>query len=64
MKDLVAQVKDAVAKGKSLEETKESVDLSRYAAGFVAYKTPAQFQRASDSAVERAFAELTGKITD
>jgi len=47
-----------------LEETKKSVDLSRYAAGFVAYKTPAQFQRTSDSAVERAFAELTGKITD
>src|SRR5712692_4994712 len=64
MKDLVAQVKDAVAKGKSLEETKKSVDLSRYAAGFAAYKIPAQFQRASDSAVERAFAELTGKITD
>lgn len=64
MKDLVAQVKEAVAKGKSLEETKMSADVSRYAAGLVAYKTPAQFQRASDSAVERTFAELTGKITD
>ncbi len=64
MKDLVAQVKEAVAKGNLLEETKKSVDLSRYAAGFAAYKTPAQFQRASDSAVERAFAEITGKITD
>jgi hypothetical protein len=63
MKDLVAQVKEAVAKGKSLEETKKSVDLSRYAAGFVAYKNLAQFQRSSDSAVERTFAELTGKIT-
>jgi cyclase len=64
MKDLVAQVKDAVAKGKTLEETRKSVDLSRHAAGFAVYKTPAQFQRASDSAVDRAYQELSGKIAD
>ncbi len=64
MKDLVAGVKDAVAQGKSLEETKKAVDLSGHRSGFPAYTTPASFQRSSDSAVERAWMELSGKIVD
>lgn len=58
MKDMVAGVKDAVAKGMSLEDTKKSLDLSKHAGSFP------NFQQGSPSAIERAWAELTGKITD
>lgn len=64
MKDLVAGVKGAVAKGKSLEDTKKSVDLSKHAPGFAVYKTKEQFQRAAESAIERCWKEVSGKITD
>jgi glyoxylase-like metal-dependent hydrolase (beta-lactamase superfamily II) len=64
MKDLVAQVKAAVTAGKSLEDTKKTVNLSSHAPDFPAYKTPAAFQRAADSAVERAWIEISGKIAD
>lgn len=64
LKDVVAQVKAAVAAGKSLEDTKKAVDLSSHASDFAAYKTPAAFKRAADSAVERAWTELSGKIAD
>lgn len=64
MKDMVAAVKDAVAKGMSLEDAKKSIDLSKHAASFPSYPTSAAFQQASTSAVERTWAELTGKIPD
>ena len=64
MKDMVAAVKDAVAKGMSLEDAKKSIDLSKHAASFPSYSTSAAFQQASASAVERTWAELTGKIPD
>ena len=64
MKDMVAAVKDAVAKGQSLEATKKSVDLTSHMLGFAVYKTKEQFQRAAESAVERCWNELSGKIVD
>ena len=64
MKDLVAQVKAAVAAGKSLEETKKAVDLSSHAADFAVYKTAAAFQRNVDAAVDRCWNEVSGKIQD
>jgi cyclase len=64
MKDVVAQVKAAVTQGKSLEETKKAVNLASHAADFPAYKTPEAFQRAANSAVERCWMEVSGKIPD
>ncbi|HMD32196.1 MAG TPA: MBL fold metallo-hydrolase [Candidatus Acidoferrales bacterium] len=64
MKDLVTQVKAAVAQGRSLEETKKAVNLSSHAPDFPVYKTPAAFQRTVDSAVERCWTEVSGKIVD
>jgi cyclase len=64
MKDLVAQVKAAVAAGKSMDDAKKTVDLSSHAADFSVYKTPAAFQRTAQSAVERAWMEISGKIPD
>ena len=64
MKDLVAGVQDAVAKGKSLEETKKLVDLSRHASGFAVYKTQEQFLGPAENAIERCWMEVSGKITD
>jgi glyoxylase-like metal-dependent hydrolase (beta-lactamase superfamily II) len=64
MKDMVAQVRSAVAQGKSLEETRKTVNLSSHSPDFAAYKTPAAFQRAADSAVERAWMEISGKIQE
>ncbi len=58
MKDMVAGVKDAVAKGVSLEEAKKSIDLSKHAANFP------NFQPSNNAAIDRTWAELTGKITD
>jgi glyoxylase-like metal-dependent hydrolase (beta-lactamase superfamily II) len=62
--DVAAQVKAAVAQGKSLEETKKAVNLSSHAPDFPVYKTPAAWQRAAESAVERAWNEAAGKIKD
>jgi glyoxylase-like metal-dependent hydrolase (beta-lactamase superfamily II) len=64
MKDMVAQVTIAVANGKSLEETKKTVNLTSHAADFPFYKTPAAFQRPVDIAVERTWMEISGKIAD
>jgi len=64
MSDVVAQVKSAVAQGMSLEETKKTVNLASHAADFPVYKTPAAWQRAADSAVERCWMEVAGKVTD
>ena len=58
MKDMVAGVRDAIAKGMSLEQAQKSIDLSKHAGNFP------NFQQASPSAIERTWAELTGKIRD
>ena len=60
MKEMVAAVKDALAKGMTLEGAKKSIDLSKHATSF-----PGQnFPRANASAIDRTWAELTGKISD
>jgi cyclase len=64
MRDMVAAVKDAVAKGMTLEQAKSSIDLNKYSTKFQAYTTPAAFKAASDSAIDRTWAEVTGKISD
>jgi cyclase len=58
MKDVVAGVQAAAAKGASLEDTKKSLDLSRHAASFP------NFQGGAPALIERTYAEVTGKITD
>lgn len=58
MKDMVAAVKDAIAKGLTPDDAKKSIDLSRHAANFP------NFTQASPSAIDRTWAELTGKIPD
>src|SRR5713226_13017 len=64
MKDMVAAVKDAVAKGMTLDDAKKSIDLSKHAASFPVYTTPQAFQQTSNSAIDRTWAEVTGKIPD
>jgi len=64
MKNMVAAVKDAVAKGMTLDDAKKSIDLSKHAASFPVYTTPQAFQQTSNSAIDRAWAEVTGKIPD
>ena len=66
MNDLLAQVKAAVAQGKSLEDTKKAVQvsLSGRAGDFPVYKTPEAYQRAVNVAIERCWMEASGKITD
>ncbi len=58
MKDMVAAVKEAVAKGMSLEDAKKSIDLSKHAGNF------SGFPQSNQSAIERTWAELTGKIPE
>ena len=55
--DLVAGVKEAVAKGMTVDEAVKSVDLSKYA------KMPDFADRNAD-AIRRTYAEVTGKISD
>ena len=57
-KDLVAGVKDAIAKGQTEDDAVKSVDLSKHSNSFPNYRA------SSPGAVRRAFAELTGKIQD
>ncbi|HKM89142.1 MAG TPA: MBL fold metallo-hydrolase [Candidatus Acidoferrales bacterium] len=66
MNDLVAQVKAAVAQGKSLEDTKKAVQasLSGRAADFPIYKTPEAYQRALNVAIERCWMEASGMIAE
>ena len=61
MRDVVAGVKDAVAKGMTLEDTKKSLTLSQHSGNFGA---PQQFARSNAAMIERAWAEVTGKIAD
>lgn len=64
MHDLLAQVKAAVAQGKSLEETKKAVNVAGRAGDFSVYKTPEAYQRAVNVAIERCWMEASGKIGD
>jgi len=57
LKDLVAGVKQAAAKGMSAEDAVKSVDLSKYS------KMPDYEDRNAD-AIRRTYAEVTGKISD
>jgi cyclase len=54
MRDMVEAVKDAVSKGMTLDQAKQTIDLSKYASipGFVA---------GNPLAIERAYNEITGK---
>ena len=58
MRDMVAGVKDCVAKGMTLEQTEAAVDLSKHKSDFP------NFDASSRAAVDRAYLEATGKITD
>jgi len=58
LRDMVAAVKEALAKGMKLEDAKKSIDLSKHAANFP------NFAQGSPSAIERTWAELTGKVQD
>ncbi|MGB6432340.1 MAG: MBL fold metallo-hydrolase [Candidatus Acidiferrales bacterium] len=54
MRDMVAAVRDAVSKGMTLDQAKQSIDLSRYSS------IPG-FAGGSPLAIERAYNEITGK---
>ncbi len=61
MRDVVAGVNDAVAKGMTLEDTKKSLTLPQHAGSF-GQNYP--FARANAAMIDRAWAEVTGKIPD
>jgi cyclase len=54
-KDVVADVKDCVAKGMTLEQAEKSIDLSKYKATFANFDTGGNI-----SAIERTWTEVTG----
>jgi glyoxylase-like metal-dependent hydrolase (beta-lactamase superfamily II) len=56
LRDMVAAVKDAIAKGMTMEEARDKIDLSKHAANF------AGFQQGSRSAIERTWRELKGEF--
>ena len=58
MEDMVAGVKQRVATGQSLDQVKASLDLSRYKDDFPG------FAASSAMAIERSYAEATGKIKE
>lgn len=54
-KDVVASVKDCVAKGMTLEQAQKSIDLSKHKAAFPNFDTGG-----NTSAIERTWTEVTG----
>lgn len=54
-KDVVASVKDCVAKGVTLEQAQKSIDLSKYKTAFANFDTGG-----NTSAIERTWTEVTG----
>lgn len=65
LRDMVAAVREAIGKGMGPEDAKKAIDLSKYASSFPAYvANPPGFQPASNNAIDRTWAELTGKIPD
>jgi len=63
LEDLVAQVGTATVAGRSLEETRASVDLARWRDTLAGQDAPAQrfFDATLPAAIERAYAEAVGK---
>jgi cyclase len=61
MRDVTAGVKDAVAKGMTLEDAKKSLALPQHAGSF-GQNYP--FARANAAMIDRTWAEVTGKIAD
>ncbi len=61
MRDVVAGVKDAVAKGMTLEDAKKSLTLPQHSESF-GQNYP--FTRANAAMIDRTWAEVTGKIPD
>jgi cyclase len=63
LRDLVAQVEAAIAAGRSLEETKEAIDLTRWRDGLAGDERALRFFDAViGEAVERAWKELTESV--
>jgi len=58
MKDMVAAVRGAIAKGMTLDDAKKAIDLSKHSANFPNFAT------GNTQAIERTWAELTGQIKD
>jgi len=56
LRDMVAAVKDAIAKGMTMEEARDKIDLGKHAANFPG------FQQGSRSAIERTWRELKGEF--
>jgi len=54
MRDMVAAVKDTVAKGMTLDQAKQAIDFSKYSS------IPG-FAMGNPLAIERAYDEITGK---
>jgi cyclase len=54
-KDVVAAVKDCVAKGMTLDQAEKSIDLSKYKSAFANFDTGG-----NTSAIERTWTEVTG----
>lgn len=65
---IVAQVRDAVAKGLSLDDTEKAVNVQsfreRVAATTQPPMTPAAFKARVDGVVERAYLEAKGELKD
>lgn len=55
MRDMVAAVREAAAKGATMEQVEKSVDLTKYKSAF------ANFDAGSKAAIDRTWNELTGK---
>lgn len=60
MEEMVAGVKKMVAEGKSLDDIKKGLDLSKYKDDFAGFVSPL----GSVMAVERTYAEATGKVRE
>jgi cyclase len=56
MRDVVASVRDSVAKGQTLEQAEKTIDLSKYKSAF-----PNFDQGGNTAAIERTWTEVTGK---
>jgi len=56
MKDLVAAVKESVAKGQTMEQAESSIDLSKYKSAFPNFDSGG-----NKAAIDRAWTEISGK---
>jgi len=58
MKEMVGAVRDAIAKGMTLEAARSAIDMSKHKESFPNYET------GNRQAIDRTWAELTGQIKD